>query len=153
MAVELNERTTRTTHHGTRYDHVPCRPIQRLGHNSINDFGDDHMILPMDGTIWEPFDDHRTAIRLSMQCSDLEKKTCYGQQIAPHRFGLKLYTTTPSIAFTIAPSIFASIASNSSAVHVTRMLKLMSRLMTASLLGKVSILRSCGRPSSWATSL
>jgi len=63
------------------------------------------------------------------------------------------YTLTVSIAFRTAPSIFPSIASSSSAVHVTRMLKLMRRLMTASLLGKVRVLRSCGRPSSWATSL
>jgi hypothetical protein len=65
----------------------------------------------------------------------------------------EVYATTPSIAFLTAASIFVSIASSSSAVHVTRMLKLMRRLMTASLVGNFIVLRSCGRPSSWATSL
>ena len=66
---------------------------------------------------------------------------------------LSSYATTPSIAFLTAPSIFPNIASNSASVHVTRMLKLMRRLSTASLLGNFRVLRSCGRPSSWATSL
>ena len=61
------------------------------------------------------------------------------------------YTVTPSITFRTTPSIFVSRASSSASVQVTRMLKLMRRLMTASLCGKVMVRRSCGRPSSWAT--
>jgi|GEM_PF-3856511 len=75
--IELNERTTWTTLQITRNGHVQCRSIQRFGKYSIDNFGEDDMILPVDGTIWETFDDHRSAISLSMYHSDLEQQTCY----------------------------------------------------------------------------
>lgn len=62
-------------------------------------------------------------------------------------------TATPSITFFAAVSSLPRKPSSSASVQVTRMLKLTRRLMTASLFGNFMVLRSCGRPSSCATSL